>query len=240
MGWQSFPSNHITLPQLADNKQDHRYELFSVVRPLQAGQLAELCSIDEELLKSKMEKGQTDSSKIQVAFTPDIQTCQWHHAREDFVAEKLLSRVPSVRGAIVETTEGKRVWCIWTRTFGNTPAENILYILRLVIEGEIELSSRNAAPNAKLADLDNSGKEQVLAAASVLYMAQCEAAKWTMQSVQLWNPTPFSVLAAQQIEPSVQVIDREEESIASLRWQGPEPKVGVDVEWVANEKFCWC
>lgn len=240
MGWQPFPSNQIALPDLAGNKQYHRYEHFPAARPLEASQLAELCKIDETLLKSKMENFQADASEIQVAFTPDVQTCQYHHAREEFVAEELLGRAPNIKGAIVETTDGKRVWCIWTRTFGNTPAENVLHILRLVIEGEIELSSRNATPYIKLADLDNSGKEQVLAAASVLCMAQREAAEWAMQGVQLWNPTPFSVLAAQQIEPSVEVIDREQESIASLRWHGPKPKVGADVDWVAIERFCWC
>lgn len=154
-----------------------------------------------------------------MALIPDIQTCQWHHAREDFAAEDLLSRVPSVKGAIVETTNGKRVWYIWTRTFGDTQAENVL---RLVIEDDTELDTSSARPYVDMTDLNTSGTELVWAAASVLHMAQQEAAKWSMKDVQLWNPTPFSVLAVRQIEQSARVIHREQGNIASLRWHGPE------------------
>lgn len=187
-----------------------------------------------------MEKHSSQSSQTQVTFIPDLQTYQWHHAREEFVAKELLGRVPVVKGAKVGTEPGKRVWCVWTRTFGDHEAENVLHILRLAIEGETESKRPKKRFEGKLGDLNASSSEQVLAAASVLYMAQREAAEWKMQQVWLWNPTPWTMLAARELHPSVRIIERETESITSLRWHGVEPKVGLDVEWVTNEKYGWC
>lgn len=175
-----------------------------------------------------------------MTYIPDLQTYQWHHAREEFVAEELLARVPGVKGAIAGTEPGKRVWCVWTRTFGDNEAGNVLQILRLVIEGEVESRSPNTGFDGKMADLNGSSQEQVLAAASVLHMAQREAAEWTMPQVWLWNPTPWTFLAVRELHPSAQVIDREKESIASLRWHGVEPKDAFHVNWVTNEKYSWC
>lgn len=175
-----------------------------------------------------------------MTFIPDLQTYQWHHAREEFVAEELLGRVPGVKGAIVGTESGKRVWCVWTRTFGDNEEGNVLHILRMVIEGETESRSPCNAFDCRLADLNGSSKEQVLAAASILYKAQHEAAEWKMQQVWLWNPTQWTVLAVRELHRSAQIIDRDKESITSLRWHGVEPKAGIDVKWVINEKYSWC
>lgn len=135
---------------------------------------------------------------------------------------------------------GKRVWCVWTRIFGDNEAENVLQILRLVIEGETESRSLDSTLEGKFADLKDSSKEQVLAAASALYRAQHEATEWTMSQVWLWNPTPWTVLAVRELHASAQIIDREKESITSLRWHGVEPKDGLDVKWITNEKYGWC
>lgn len=211
-----------------------------MARLLHKKDLVELCNTDEALLRSNMEKQSSKLHNVQVAFIPDLETYQWHHAREEFVANELLGRVPQVKGAIVGSKEGSRVWGIWTRTFGDTPGKNTMHILRLVIEGEPGSRSQIRGSQNKLADLEHSSKEHVLAAASVLLAAQHEAANWTMRDVQLWNPTPLSVLAAQEVEPSARITERECESIASLRWHAIEPMLGADVEWVANEKFGWC
>lgn len=240
MGWHPFSSSHVALLRLADDEQDSHHYHVSAAKLLYTSDLAELSSIDETLLRSKMEKHSSESSQVQVAFIPDLQTYQWHHAREEFVAEELLGRVPEVKGAMMGTELGKRVWGVWTRTFGDKEAENVLHILRLVIEGETERRSSKDRFDGTLADLNGSSREQVLAAVSVLYMAQREAAEWTMQQVCMWNPTPWTVLAVRQLHPAARIIDREKESITSLRWHGERPEDGLDVQWVTNERYSWC
>lgn len=222
------------MPRLAGDERHSHYDRLPGSKLLYTSDLAELCAIDENLLRSKMEKLSSGPSQVRVTFIPDLQTYQWHHAREEFVSEELLGRVPGVKGAMVGGEPGKRVWCVWTRIFGDNEAENVLQILRLVIEGETE------SFEGKFADLKDSSKEQVLAAASVLYRAQREATEWTMPQVLLWNPTPWTVLAVRELHASAQIIDREKDSITSLRWHEVEPKDGLDVKWVTNEKYSWC
>lgn len=226
---------------MSGENRDSKYGHLPVAEALYADDLAELCDVDETLLKSSMEKRSSHSSKTQIAFIPDLQSHMWQHAREEFASKELLGRLPDLKGAIVTTGQGKRVWCIWTRIFGDTEAENILYILRMVNERENGSSNDDAIAHIEQMATQNSfSRELVLATASILNVARHEATKWNMQSVRMWNPSPLSMLAAQELEPSVQLIDREEESIASLRWYNDTLKVGDDVEWVANEKFGWC
>ncbi|MCJ1268282.1 hypothetical protein MMC22_008169 [Lobaria immixta] len=240
VGWYPFSSTHIALPRLAGEERDSHNNHLPAAKKLYTSDLADLCSIDETLLRSEMEKFSSEASQVRVTLIPDLQTYEWHHAREEFVAEELLGRVPRVKGAIVGMAPGKRVWCVWTRTFGDNEAENVLQILRLVIEGEAELRGPNTGFDGKLVDLNGSSREQVLAAASVLSMAQHEAAEWAMQQVWLWNPTPWTVRAVRELCPSARIIDRENESITSLRWHGLKPKDGLDLIWVANERYSWC
>ena len=184
-------------------------------------------------------RGQSD---IQVALIPDVQTMQWHHAREEFAAKEVLNRTPEIKGAIVKCETGQRIWCIWTRTFGNEESGNTLHILRLVIEGEEEPGRQGPQTPPPPQDTvnNNSSREQALCAAAVLYAAQQEAADWNMNDVQLWNPTPLLVLAAKELQPTATVIDRDEESITSLRWHGREIEAGSNVQWIGNEKYGWC
>lgn len=117
--------------------------------PLHAEDLAELCKADELALKAKLESPIADPSRVRVALIPDANTIQWHHAREEFLAQKLLGRWPDIKGAIAERSAGERVWGIWTRTFSSE--ENTLNILRLVIEDEgvsCETSDEVAAVDA--------------------------------------------------------------------------------------------
>lgn len=108
----------------------------------------------------------------------------------------------------------------------------------MVIEDEINSNNDDAVDQAVIKS--KSWRELVLATASILNMARQEATKWNMQSVRMWNPSPLTLLAAQELEPSAKLIAREEESIASLRWYKDTLKAGDDVEWIANEKIGWC
>ena len=186
-----------------------------------------------------MEQASSKSSGFQVAFIPDIQTLEWHHAREEFIAAELFNRRPIVKGAMVDGQEGERVWCVWTRTFGETKAKNVLHVLRLVNESRMEQSSIKAKAYNSISKPGALCDSHVLAVASVLLAAQREATNWDMPAVEIWNPALTSVLAAQKLEPSTTVVHRDKESIPSLRWYGDKPSNG-NVEWVLNEKYGWC
>lgn len=207
--------------------------------PLYAGDLAELCKADEIALQDTLARSHVERSGASIALIPDISTIQWHHAREEFVANELLGKAPQVKGAIVRGERGQRVWCIWTRTFGSEQEGNTLNILRIVIEGEVEkrkksdeLAFRNGS--------EEPNQWQILAAASILRSACLEAANWAMQDIQLWNPTHLTILAAKQLEPTARINEREEDSIASLRWHGPQLDPNAELRWIGNEKYGWC
>jgi len=207
----------------------------SVAPHLYAHDLAELCQLDENWLRKEIGRPQISGSRTRIALVPDLKTMQWHHAREEFAAEEILGRKAEIKGAYTKTDAGDQIWCIWTRTFGSDEAGNTLNVLRLVMEGEEICRSDGAEPT----NLDTSSQKKVEGAAAVLRAAQLQAAEWNMKDVQIWNPTPLTVLAAREVEPTSEIIHREEESIASLRWHGVDPEERFRVQWVGNEKYAW-
>ncbi|KAL8640023.1 MAG: hypothetical protein Q9228_003012 [Teloschistes exilis] len=169
----------------------------------------------------------------------DVKTMHWHHAREEFLAQELLGRLPVAKGALTTTSDGRRAWCIWTRTFGAEEDENILNILRLVVEGESACDRQ--AINAPGEESDHGSHQPLVAAiASILRAAQLEASDWGMTSVQFWNPSPLSVLAAEYLDPLAKIICREDESLTSLRWHKEPPSDPTRIDWISNEKYGWC
>ena len=207
---------------------------------LYADDLPDLCRADETALRASIAQSTSLDGGITVALIPDIETIRWHHAREEFIAKELFNKPPPVKGAIVKGEDGSRVWCIWTRTFGDEEAGNTLNVLRLVIEGDEDLGRQTSADGFSLIALRSADQQRVLAAASVLHEARREAAAWTMKDVQIWNPTHLAMLAVRYLDSSATLIERDEESIASLRWHGPKLAPGVEINWVGNEKYGWC
>ncbi|KAF2833312.1 hypothetical protein CC86DRAFT_365243 [Ophiobolus disseminans] len=229
-GWEPFNSSHIAIPGRVSSKVTD----IPIARPLYAGDLAELCEIDVASVRRDLESRPKDSKQA-VALLPGLETVQWHHAREDFVGTELHGKTPKIKGAIVGSQKGKRVWCFWTRMwYNNNPAEakgNTLHILRLVSEdGSLEDSASS---------LENRSHDAAIAA--LMAMAQREAEEWKMEHVEIWNPTTATINAARRLDPSAQVVDRDEESIASLQWypehDGP---MAEKIDWIANEKYGWC
>ena len=171
-------------------------------------------------------------------------TLEWHHAREEFIAMELLGRHPDIKGSHAVYYDhpsqriAKHVWCTWARRFGDVESEDTLYILRMVVpEDNHELTSNACHTTGSALD----PKPCVLAIAAVLKAARHEAAIWGMSFVVAWNPAQSVLDAARLIDPSVHIIEREDESIASLRWHGSETEQREgQVEWVANERFGWC
>ena len=210
----------------------------SEARLLRADDLEELCSLDEKSLRAHIAKD-IPSKKIRVALIPDLKTMQWHHAREEFAGREMLDREPDIKGAHARCEDGSQVWCIWTRTFGSTKAGNTLNILRFYIEGEEDTARYDSEAVGDPTDSKSISHAKLQAAAAVLHEAQVEAARWDMKDVQIWNPNPLTILAARHIEPTTELIHRDSESIASLRWHG-EPEDRTNVEWISNEKYGWC
>lgn len=220
-GWEPFNSAHISVPAGISTNT----EALPTAQPLYADDLEELCRIDESLIRKNLESRSADS-KTAVALIPDIETIRWHHAREDFVGKEVHGKTPKIKGAIVGSEPGKRVWCYWTRMFyNNDPKDakgNTLHILRLVVE-------------------DNYQDDVSTAIAALLSMAQGEAQEWRTEEVEVWNPSSATVAAAQKLHPSAKVIDRDTESIASLKWYAPHKgRVADSIDWIANEKYGWC
>ena len=196
-------------------------------RPLRSRDLPELCRRDKELLKQKITKFAQTSPDTRVALIPSAQIMDWHHAREDFLAKEILGRTPEIRGAIVAPSNEKAVWVLWTRLFQKNPDENSLQILRIVVEDEDGTSEEPSS----------TGSVQNVAAC--LAAAQEEAAAWGVNTIELWNPSATVQAGVRMLRPGVELIHREEYSVACLNWYGDKPGTN-NVEWVANEKFGWC
>lgn len=223
LGWKPFASVHVEFPASAGQP------VPSSVSLLADEDLPALAARDEQLILSELQNSNSDGSKkIRAALLPDVDTLRWHLAREAFTCESLHARVPSAHGALHACPDGSRVWVVWQRNYSSAATSdppdpsNKLYILRLVVE------------NPRLSDADlRAALEAVLGA------ARREAAAWWCAKVEMWNPDARTRRAVEGLEGwQAKYVDRETDSIASLRWldQGSTD----DVEWIANEKFGWC
>jgi len=235
-GWEPFPSSHISIPAVSPLPTRGLYSQKHKLKLLRASDIGSLCAADEQNLRKALAVRPPDSPPA-ICLVPDHATISWHHAREDFIATELYSRTSEIKGALVSGPEpGQRAWCYWTlswpgdphghhddlhnhvhgRDDGKSCNPNTLHILRLAFE--------NA--NAQSIEM-------------LLRAAQRYAGLWNMGSVQFWNPSPEAAEAARRIDLGVQVVDREEQSIASIKWFGPDgDRVGM--EWLGNEKYAWC
>lgn len=211
-------------------------------RPLYEEDLAELCKIDEELIRKSLQS-RPKGSNTAVALVPNVANIKWHHAREDFVGVELHGKAPKVKGAIVGTEKGKRVWCYWTRMWYNSdPTQakgNTLHILRLVLEDGSDASWEGHGTHH--ADKGAKDRSHDAAIAALLHMAKQQAEEWKMENVEAWNPSSATLAAAKRLDPDAGLVDRDMESIASLRWypqhEGP---VAESIDWIGNEKYGWC
>ncbi|KAL8681630.1 MAG: hypothetical protein Q9186_002299 [Xanthomendoza sp. 1 TL-2023] len=237
LGWKTYPSTHIALCPRSNGEKDLSLPGASL---LAADDIVDLCSKGEATLRSDLAKPYTLASTVRVALKPDAATMQWHHAREEFLAQLVLGKQPTCKGAMAKTPDGEKAWCIWTRTFGASQDENVLNILRLGVEhneDDVDLQEPNAVNDG---DQNASGQALVEAIAAILQAARVEAAAWGMSIVHLWNPSQMSILAARKVDRSARIIDRNDESLPSLRWHGKALPDGMEIDWIGNEKYGWC
>ncbi|TID21282.1 hypothetical protein E6O75_ATG04677 [Venturia nashicola] len=243
-GWEPFDSSHISLPAVSNSSSngtangngpanDHALE----ATPLYASDLPRLCAIDEHLIRQTATHA--PSSQTYIALTPNYAKISWHQAREDFVGLELHGRKPLIKGAIVGTEPGKRVWCYFNRVWYNpdptSTTDNTLHILRLVVE------EKGAFTWEKTSHEDM--ETYIPAIAALFKLARKEAHEWNMDDVEIWNPNEATVRAVRSLDPGADIVHREQESIASLMWYGERPNDGPVkgyVDWLANEKYGWC
>lgn len=225
-GWAPFASAHLSFPPATEPSRPQNGDANGGKRHAKAvgyHEIAELCSVDEKILRETLPRRASDSGRTCVALLPNLDSILWHLMREDFMTKHIFGRTPVVRGAVYGEP-GRRVWAVWTRGYygGLKKMEgNTLHILRFVIEAEDE-------PPEYLAD----------AVRSIVQIAQAEALEWRSQDVQTWNPSPELRRAVEQSGLPFGFVDRDNDSIASLMWYGEEPTSELD--WVLNEKFAWC
>lgn len=191
---------------------------------LHAQDLEALCKADEFVMRQQVAK---PSEKTRLAIVADHEHMLWHHAKEEFVFEKIYGRKPELKGVLAGES-GKRVWAIWTHRLYCPPrspdaSRNTLYILRLVIENELDATSSEDLMEIK-ACLE-----------AVIQSAQNEAAEWDLSKAKLWNPSPLVERLIEWTGIRCGRVERQSDSIASLLWYGED-----SVEWIANEKYAWC
>ncbi len=214
-GWAPFPSTHIALPPAAKTPS-------STAKALAYADIPELCALDEQYIRTELSNAK--DGKTHVAVMPSYDQMLWHHMREEFVCKKLFKKVPTIKGAIAGKP-GSRIWAVWTRAFYGplVPASgNTLHLLRLVIEDETDT------------------EENAESLKAILELAQSEAKKWSVNAVDLWNPSETVKALVKRAGLQHEFVDRQQESIASLMWYGDGSGTTDEVTWLANEKYGWC
>ena len=225
VGWTPFPSSHLSFPATtAVVPVQNGSGPVGGVTPLTAADLPSLCEADEALLRVEVRSRAAATGRTTVALLPDLDTMHWHLLREDFMTRHILGRTPQVRGALFGEL-GRRMWAVWTRGYyggaGKTEG-NTLHVLRFVVEDGAE----------------GRGEEYLAEGfRGIVRLAIAEAREWMAANVHIWNPGPVLRRAAEGAGLGVVFVEREKDSIASLRWFGEDKD---EVEWIANEKFGWC
>lgn len=231
-GWVPFPSAHVQLPPI--DSREWRRDMPGIDLPA-TRDLVGVDSVRESMCNEQVVRRQREYLRVasekapgatKAAIEPDFEHLVWHWAREEFYAERLCPEKghPVIKGAGHDDAGRAGVYCAWNRNFGETPEENTLYILRWAYDEPTTPAETETT---------------IEAMAAILRRAQHEAHEWGMARVEFWNPAPLMQKAVSMLDPTIEVIHREESSIACLRWSGAE-QVGKDVEWVWNEKYAWC
>lgn len=224
LGWDVCPSFHVSfrVPEVNDASNGVSSSTPDQVEAITYDNLESFCKRDEELLRKQLVKN-AKGGKPQLAFTPNHDLLRWALFRDEFIASRLFKgqELTKVKGAVIGP-EGKHVWAIWARSFYNAEAvdKNTMYILRLVFEDE-------SAPREELA----------ASFAAIMHNAQAEARLARIGKIELWNPTPVMDALIKESGLDHDLAERQNDSIPSLMWFGEGDN--SQVEWVANEKYCW-
>lgn len=201
--------------------------------------LGELCRKDEDMIRAAI-KQPDGSGNRRVTILADLDHMLWHISKEEFACQHIFGKTPGTKGAIAGIP-GQQVWAIWTHRYYGNPQEtdsNVLYILRLVMEGDETANKVSGTYDAE--SLPTVPEETEVSLYAVLQAAQSEAAKWELDHVKLWEPSPLvQSLIAQQGLDYVRC-EREEDSVASVMWYDDGGQESKDLVWINNEYYAWC
>ncbi|KAI0173879.1 hypothetical protein BJ166DRAFT_131426 [Pestalotiopsis sp. NC0098] len=234
LGWHPHPQNwHLSFPAVKMQKP-------AMACAISESELEALCVRDEAMIRTAMRV--PVSAQRRVVILPDLRQILWHIRKEDFVTRHVFGSTPHVKGAIAGEP-GKQVWAVWAHRYYRHPDhpgqdENVLYILRLVVEGD-ETATK---PHADQPSLSTEAYiEQAAALKAVLQAAQAEAAQWRLDRVDLWEPSPLVQSLVRQDGFDCTRVERQEGCIASALWFVKGNDVaGTAPAWVNNEHYAWC
>ncbi|KAI1736442.1 hypothetical protein F4680DRAFT_432170 [Xylaria scruposa] len=237
LGWLPNPTNgHFVFPSVEMVTPE-------LARLIPESELEALCRIDEAMVRKAMTTPST--MRKRVVILPDVDHMLWHIRKEDFAVKSIFGNKAEAKGAIAGSP-GKQVWTVWARRYYRHPDEegvdgengNVLYILRLVVEGD---DTANRPHEGQSPPATDAYVDQAVALKAVLQAAQAEAAKWRLGCVHLWEPSPLVQSLLGQTGLDATHVERQESSIASLLWFREE---GDDVDetptWINNERYAWC
>ncbi|RFN45012.1 lysine acetyltransferase protein [Fusarium flagelliforme] len=229
LGWLPHPNEaQLVFPSVNGAKP-------TSVQDILEDDIASLCERDEAMIRAAM--GNPSSETKRVTVVPNVEHMLFHIRKEDFATKHLFGHIPKVKGCIAGPP-GSQVWAIWYHRYYGHPdpadASNVLYIMRLVVEGDDTRSQSTS---------NSAGREiagdQLKALESVIKAAQVDAAEWRLQHVKLWDPTPLVRKAIIQIGLQHETSERDEH-IASGLWYDADDCVGATPEWIANEYYSFC
>lgn len=248
LGWAPHPRNtHAAFaPQQGIPKP-------TLTKAIAEEDLAALCEQDEAMVRKAMARPAAlpDDVKMRVTIVPDCDHMLWHIAKEAFATERLFGKVPRAKGAIAGGAPGRRVWAIWTHRYYSHPDavaaaspenndDNVLYILRLVVEGDESADGIVEADQKEKEEEEEREEEQDRSLKAVLQAAQAEAAEWRLDRVVTWNPSPLVRRMIMQSGLEHAVVEREEDAIASGLWYDENGGAGPAPLWINNEHYAWC
>ncbi|KAK8022194.1 hypothetical protein PG993_012961 [Apiospora rasikravindrae] len=241
LGWIPNPRNeHFAFPPVEMEKKS---ALSAQLIP--ESELRKLCHRDETTIRKAMVTPGPDTVQKRVVILPDLEHMLWHIRKEDFATEHIFGKKAEAKGAIAGSP-GKQVWALWVRRYYKHPdhpceedGENVLYIVRLVVEGDNTANK----PYEGLLSLALAGAytEQAAAFHAVLQAAQAEAAEWRLDQVHLWEPSPLVRCLLGQNNLDATWVERHETSVASALWFTDDGNAVDEAPlWVNNEYYAWC
>ncbi|KAL9637630.1 MAG: hypothetical protein Q9204_001793 [Flavoplaca sp. TL-2023a] len=234
-GWKPHASNwHLEFPPVNTPK-------LSMAQELVQDDLGGICRRDEAVIRAAMAKPTHSGNKL-VTILPDLDHMLWHIGKEDFATKYLFGQTPRAKGAIAGLP-GHRAWAIWTHRYYMHPneeaADNVLYILRLVVEGDDSANRLLSRENNKCF-WGTEPQSQIESLIAVLQHAQAEAAEWQLNHVKLWEPTPWVQDVIRKSNISHRIVEREEDSVACCLWYVDDSGHEAAPVWINNEHYAWC
>ena len=198
------------------------------------------CERDEAMVRSRLAVP-TEEVKTRFAVIADLDYMGRHIAKEAFASEYLFRKVPTAKGPMAGQPSNQ-VWALWTHRYYERhdvqTRSNVLYILRLVLE--VDDTATRLPSDAEKRSAKEIYEQQAQYLKAVLQAAQTEASEWCLDVVKLWDPSPLVLDLLSRSGIEYDVVEREENSIASLFWYDTDGSAGKDVlPWVNNEHYAW-